>query len=171
MPHAPQKCAAPPLLGLQHAQALRQMSVRYRTPRGRQTFCRPASFVCQRTDASRAPPVGSTCRVHRPCLRLPPAGSLPDRTGSCTLNRRRWVQLAGVAAVAGAEGAELLAFGPRGTQALAAATFRHYPFDPVALANFRQKRFVSVAQAPFGALDVVGALALRSSAASFTIPD
>ncbi len=42
--------------------------------------------------------------------------------------------------MAGAEGAALLAFGPRGSQALA-ATPLHDPFDPLALANFRQKLF------------------------------
>lgn len=71
--------------------------------------------------------------------------------------------------MAGAEGAALLAFGPRGSQALAATPFRHYPFDPVALVNFRQKLFVPVAEGPFGVLDVVGPLALRASAASFTM--
>jgi len=71
--------------------------------------------------------------------------------------------------MAGAGGVSLLAFGPRGSHALAGTSFRHYPFDPVVPTNFRQKLFVPVAEGPFGVLDVVGPLALRASAASFTI--
>jgi blue copper oxidase len=47
--------------------------------------------------------------------------------------------------------------------------FRHFPFDPVAAQNFKQKLFIPVASGPFGVLDVVGPLKLRATAASFPI--
>ena len=71
--------------------------------------------------------------------------------------------------MAGLQGAALLAFGRRGSQALAGTTFRHYPFDPVALQNFRQKLFIPTVDGPFGVLDVVSPLTLSASAASFTL--
>ena len=47
--------------------------------------------------------------------------------------------------------------------------FKHYPFDPVAAQNFKQKLFIPVASGPFGVLDVAGPLKLRATAASFPI--
>ena len=85
------------------------------------------------------------------------------------LNRRALFQFAGVAAVAGVGAAAWMVYGSRGSQGLAGGPFRHYPFDPVASANFQQKLFVPVASGPFGVLDVVGPLKLRATAASFTL--
>ncbi len=85
------------------------------------------------------------------------------------LNRRALFQFAGVAAVAGVGAAAWMAYGSRGSQGLAGGPFRHYPFDPVASANFQQKLFIPVASGPFGVLDVVGPLKLRATAAGFTM--
>ncbi len=49
------------------------------------------------------------------------------------------------------------------------ANFRHYPFDPVAENNFKQKLFVPVNDGAFGVLDVVGPLTIRATAASFPL--
>ena len=58
------------------------------------------------------------------------------------LNRRALFQFAGVAAAAGVGAAAWMVYGSRGSQGLAGGPFRHYPFDPVASANFQQKLFV-----------------------------
>ncbi len=52
---------------------------------------------------------------------------------------------------------------------VAAVPFLHYPLDPVAAANFRQKLFVPSGSGPFGVLDVVGPLKIRATAANFPI--
>ncbi len=77
------------------------------------------------------------------------------------LTRRLTVQFAGVA-VAGYTG---ISYGLETSK----GKFRHYPFDPVAAQNFKQKLFIPVASGPFGVLDVVGPLKLRATAASFPI--
>ena len=88
------------------------------------------------------------------------------------LNRRALFSFAGVAAVAGVGAAAWMAYGARGSKGLAGGPFRHYPFDPVAGANFQQKLFIPVASGPFGVLDVVAPLKIRATAASFTLlPD
>jgi len=88
------------------------------------------------------------------------------------LNRRTLFSLAGAAAVAGVGTAAWMVYGARGSKGLAGGPFRHYPFDPVAAANFQQKLFIPVASGPFGVLDVVGPLKIRAAAASFTLlPD
>ena len=83
--------------------------------------------------------------------------------------RRTLLQLAGAAAVASAGGAAWWYYGSRRAQALAAAPFRPYPFDPVAAENFQQKLFIPVASGPFGVLDVAGPLKIRATVASFPI--
>jgi blue copper oxidase len=85
------------------------------------------------------------------------------------LQRRQLLQLGGVAAVAAAGGAAWMYFGPGRSDALAGGPFRHYPFDPVAVENFRQKLFIPVASGPFGVLDVAGPLKIRATAASFSL--
>jgi len=85
------------------------------------------------------------------------------------LNRRRLFQFAGVAAVAGAGGAAWMYYGSGRSDGLRGDAFRHYPFDPVAAENFRQKLFIPVATGPFGVLDVAGPLKIRAGAASFPI--
>ena len=47
--------------------------------------------------------------------------------------------------------------------------FKHYPFDPVATQNFKQKLFMPVASGPFGVLDVAGPLKISATAASFAL--
>ena len=81
------------------------------------------------------------------------------------LNRRALFQFAGVAAVAGVGAAAWMTYGSRRADGVAGGPFRHYPFDPVASANFQQKLFIPVASGPFGVLDVVGPLKLRATAA------
>lgn len=88
------------------------------------------------------------------------------------LKRRQLIQLGGLVAVAGGGAAVWTAFGSRGmhgSQALGVGPFRHYPFDPVAAENFRQKLFIPVASGPFGVLSVSGPLTLRATAASFPL--
>ena len=85
------------------------------------------------------------------------------------LNRRQWLGLAGVAGVAGAAGAAWTYFGSRRSGGFAGGPFRHYPFDPVAAGNFRQKLFIPIGSGPFGVLDVAGPLKIRATAASFPI--
>ena len=85
------------------------------------------------------------------------------------LNRRALFSFAGVAAVAGVGAAVWMVYGARGSKGLAGGPFRHYPFDPVAAANFQQKLFIPVASGPFGVLDVVGPLKIHATAASFTL--
>ena len=88
------------------------------------------------------------------------------------MQRRQLFQLAGVAALAVAGGAAWMAYGSRRTDGLAGGPFRHYPFDPVAAANFQRKLFIPAASGPFGVLDVTGPLKIRATAASFTLlPD
>ena len=85
------------------------------------------------------------------------------------LSRRQWLGLAGVTGVAGAAGAAWTYFGSRRSGGFAGGPFRHYPFDPVAAGNFRQKLFIPVGSGPFGVLDVAGALKIHATAASFPI--
>ena len=81
------------------------------------------------------------------------------------LQRRQLFQFAGVAAVAGAGGAVWMYYESRRS----GGPFRHYPFDPVAAANFQQKLFIPVGSGPFGVLDVAGPLKIRATAASFPL--
>jgi suppressor of ftsI/bilirubin oxidase len=83
------------------------------------------------------------------------------------MQRRQLFQFAGVAAVAGAGGAAWMYYGSGRSNALAGRPFRHYPFDPVALDNFKQKLFIPVGSGPFGVLDVARPLKIRATAASF----
>ena len=87
------------------------------------------------------------------------------------LNRRLLLAGGLVAASVGAGGAAWLYFGRRAShgQVLGGGPFRHYPFDPVAAENFRQKLFIPVGSGPFGVLDVAGPLKLRATAASFPL--
>ena len=83
------------------------------------------------------------------------------------MQRRQLFQFAGVAAVAAAGGAAWVYYGSQRSTAVAGGLFRHYPFDPVALENFKQKLFIPVASGPFGVLDLAGPLTIRATAASF----
>ncbi len=83
------------------------------------------------------------------------------------LQRRQFFQFAGVAAVAAAGGAAWMYYGSPRSSPVAGGPFRHYPFDPVALENFKQKLFIPVGSGPFGVLDVAGPLKIRATAASF----
>ena len=83
------------------------------------------------------------------------------------LQRRQLFQFAGVAAVAAAGGVAWMYYGAPRSSAVAGGPFRHYPFDPVALDNFKQKLFIPVGSGPFGVLDVAGPLKIRATAASF----
>lgn len=85
------------------------------------------------------------------------------------LHRRRLFQFAGAAALVGTVGAAGVFYGSRRATGLADGPFRHYPFDPVAAANFQQKLFIPVASGPFGVLDVAGPLKIRATAASFPL--
>jgi suppressor of ftsI/bilirubin oxidase len=77
------------------------------------------------------------------------------------LKRRQLFQLAGLAA--------WMYSGAGHSKEVAAVPFLHYPLDPVAAANFRQKLFVPSGSGPFGVLDVVGPLKIRATAANFPI--
>ena len=83
------------------------------------------------------------------------------------LQRRQLFQFAGVAAVAAAGGVAWMYYGAPRSSAVAGGPFRHYPFDPVALENFKQKLFIPVGSGPFGVLDVAGPLKIRATSASF----
>ena len=85
------------------------------------------------------------------------------------LRRRQLFGFAGVAAVAAAGGAAWIYYESRRSAGLAAGPFRHYPFDPVAPENFRNKLFIPGTSGPFGVLDVTGPLRLRATQASFTL--
>ena len=85
------------------------------------------------------------------------------------LERRQLFQFAGVAAVAVAGGAAWMYYGAPRSSAVAGGSFRHYPFDPVALDNFKQKLFIHVGSGPFGVLDVAGPLKIRATSASFAL--
>ena len=83
------------------------------------------------------------------------------------LQRRQLFQFAGVAGVAAVGGVAWMYYGAPRSSAVASGPFRHYPFDPVALENFKQKLFIPVGSGPFGVLDVAGPLKIRATAASF----
>ncbi len=83
------------------------------------------------------------------------------------LQRRQLFQFAGVAAVAAAGGVAWMYYGSSRSTAVAGGSFRHYPFDPVALDNFKQKLFIPIGSGPFGVLDVAGPLKIRATSASF----
>lgn len=85
------------------------------------------------------------------------------------MDRRKFFQFAGVATLAGAGGAAAVYLAARRSDGLASAPFRHYPFDPVAVENFRQKLFIPGDSGPFGVLDAGGPLQIRATAASFPI--
>ena len=85
------------------------------------------------------------------------------------LQRRQLFQFAGLAAAAAAGGAAWMYYGSPRSSAVAGGPFRHYPFDPVALDNFKQKLFIPVGSGPFGVLDVVGPLKIRATSASFAL--
>ena len=82
--------------------------------------------------------------------------------------KRRQLLVGGVA-VAAAGGAAWLYDRSRASQVLGGGPFRHYPFDPVAAENFRQKLFIPVASGPFGVLDVAAPLKIRATAASLPL--
>ena len=84
------------------------------------------------------------------------------------LQRRQLFQFAGAAAVAAAGGAAWKYYKSPRSSLVAGGSFRHYPFDPVALDNFKQKLFIPVDSGPFGVLDVAGPLKIRATSASFT---
>ncbi len=71
--------------------------------------------------------------------------------------------------MAGAGAAAWLYFRSCASQAMGRGPFRHYPFDPVAAENFRQKLFIPVASGPFGVLDVAAPLKIRATEASFPL--
>ena len=83
------------------------------------------------------------------------------------LQRRQLFQFAGVAAVAAAGGVAWMTYGAPRSSAVAGGPFRHYPFDPVAAENFKQKIFIPGGSGQFGVLDVAGPLKIRATAASF----
>ena len=85
------------------------------------------------------------------------------------LQRRQLFRFAGVAAVAAAGGTAWVTYASQHSTAVAGGAFRHYPFDPVALENFKQKLFIPVGSGPFGVLDVAGPLRIRATAASFAL--
>ena len=83
------------------------------------------------------------------------------------LQRRQLFQFAGVAGVAAVWGVAWMYYGAPRSSSVAGGPFRRYPFDPVALENFKQKLFIPVGSGPFGVLDVAGPLKIRATAASF----
>ena len=85
------------------------------------------------------------------------------------LQRRQLFQFAGVAVAAAAGGAAWMYYGSPRTSAVAGGPFRHYPFDPVALDNFKQKLFIPAGIGPFGVLDVAVPLKIRATSASFAL--
>ena len=85
------------------------------------------------------------------------------------LKRRQLFQFAGVAAVAAVGGTAWTSYAAQRSTAVAGGQFRHYPFDPVAAENFKQKLFVPTGSGPFGVLDVAGPLKIRATAASFAL--
>ena len=84
------------------------------------------------------------------------------------LQRRQLFAFAGVAAVAAAGGTAWMYYKSPRSFPVAGGSFRHYPFDPVALENFKQKLFIPVGSGPLGVLDVAGPLKIRATSASFT---
>ncbi len=85
------------------------------------------------------------------------------------LKRRQLFKFAGVAAVAAAGGTAWTSYAAQRSTAVAGGQFRHYPFDPVAAENFKQKLFIPTDSGPFGVLDVAGPLKIRATAASFAL--
>ncbi len=85
------------------------------------------------------------------------------------LQRRQLFQFAGVAVAAAAGGAAWMYYGSPRSSAVAGGSFRHYPFDPVALDNFKQNLFIPAGSGPFGVLDVAGPLKIRATSASFAL--
>ena len=85
------------------------------------------------------------------------------------LERRQLLQLAGVAALAGAGGAAWVAYRPRRAHTQAGAPFKNYPFDPVDPANFQQKLFMPGAGGPLGVLDITAPIKIKASAGSFPL--
>jgi blue copper oxidase len=85
------------------------------------------------------------------------------------LNRR--ALLAGGVVAAGVGAATWFYWPRRASKAMGMGMgpFQHYPFDPVAAANFQQKLFAPVASGPLGVLDVVAPLTLRATQASFAL--
>ncbi len=81
------------------------------------------------------------------------------------MDRRKFFQFSGVAALAGASGAAGMYFGAR--RFGAATPVSPYPFDPIRVENFQQKLFIPGGSGPFGVLDVGGPLTAASPASSW----
>ena len=84
-------------------------------------------------------------------------------------SRRRFFQLSGVTALAGAAGAAWMYFDGYRPGSAGVTPINPYPFDPIRAENFQQKLFIPGASGPFGVLDVAGPLQIRATAASFPI--
>ncbi len=85
------------------------------------------------------------------------------------MDRRKFLQFSGVAALAGAGGAAWVYFGGYRFNAAATAPISPYPFDPIREENFQKKLFIPGGSGPFGVLDVGGPLQIHATAASFPI--
>ncbi len=85
------------------------------------------------------------------------------------INRRSFFQFSGVAALGGAAGATAMYLAARRPAGVASPPISPYPFDPIAVGNFKQKLFIPGGSGPFGVLDVGGPLQIRATAASFPL--
>ena len=85
------------------------------------------------------------------------------------MDRRTFLQLSGMAALASAGGVGCNYFSGRGPDAATPAPANTYTFDPIREENFQQKLFIPGDSGPFGVLDVGAPLQINATAASFPI--
>lgn len=85
------------------------------------------------------------------------------------MDRRKFLQLSGLAALLGAGGSACSYFGGRRVETSTPELVGDYEFDPIREENFQQKLFIPGDSGPFGILDVGGPLQINATAASFPI--
>ncbi|MEP6789182.1 MAG: multicopper oxidase domain-containing protein, partial [Acidobacteriota bacterium] len=85
------------------------------------------------------------------------------------MDRRRFLQLSGMAALVGAGGSACNYLGGRLVDTSTREPLGAYEFDPISEGNFQQKLFIPGDSGPFGILDVGGPLQIKATAASFPI--
>ncbi|MEP7148454.1 MAG: multicopper oxidase domain-containing protein [Acidobacteriota bacterium] len=85
------------------------------------------------------------------------------------MDRRRFLQISGMAALLGAGGSACSFVGGRRVDQSTGEPLGSYEFDPISEENFQQKLFIPGDSGPFGVLDVGGPLQINATAASFPI--
>ncbi len=85
------------------------------------------------------------------------------------MDRRRFLQLSGLAALVGAGGSACNYLGGRRVDTSAREQQGAYDFDPTSEGSFQQKLFIPGDSGPFGVLDIGGPLQINATAASFPI--